>query len=94
MSGGAVLFKVVKTAQSRERTERTLLWCDPGSSQARFRGRRNAAAGVIRHFDCHVWFLITQVIMPAKADGIPVISGRCTGVPVQRPGSALLLIGR
>ena len=77
---GCAVSQVVKTAQSRGRTERTLLkasyFCSP---QAPSRGAGMLRTGVIRRFDVTLLFAITQVITPTSADAFPVVDGGCTG---------------
>jgi hypothetical protein len=70
---GCAVSQVVKTAQSRGRTERTLLFAGA------LAGRRNAAdrldpSLLMSHYCCY-----TQLITPTSADELPVIGGRCTG---------------
>ena len=68
------VFQVVKTAQSRGRTERT------PALRRRPRGARGMLrTGLIRHFRCHITVCYTQLITPTSADDLPVAGGTCTG---------------
>jgi hypothetical protein len=52
--GGCGVFQVVKTTQSRGRTERTLFWDNFSYPQARLRGGAGMLrTDVTRHFNCH-----------------------------------------
>jgi hypothetical protein len=86
-SAGVCCFQVVKTAQSRGRTERTLLFAGAlaGRSTAspRYAGAGGTGGmpwtGLTRHFRCHITVCYTQLITPTSANELPVVGGRCTG---------------
>jgi hypothetical protein len=74
------VFQVVKTAQSRGRTERTLLYRITSALRRRaLAGRRDAADRRNTSLRCHVTVCYIQVITPASADVFPMVGGRCTG---------------
>jgi len=82
---GCAVSQVVKTAQSRGRTERTLLFAGAlarrsTASPTPRRGRRNIPrTGLTRHFRCHITVCYSQLITTRSADVLPVVGGRCTG---------------
>jgi hypothetical protein len=91
---GCAVSQVVKTAQSRGRTERTLLFAgalagrstaSPTARPAARRGRRgrrdrrNAGDRLDPSLLMSLTVCYTQLIMPTSADELPVVGGRCTG---------------
>ena len=77
-SAGCAVSQVVKTAQSRGRTERTLLFAGALAGRSTPAG----TGGMPRTgmtFWCHITVCYTQLITPTCADELPVVGGRCTG---------------
>jgi hypothetical protein len=79
VSGVCGVFQVVKTAQTRGRTERTLLYTVISALRRRaLAGRRNAAERRNPSLS-HELFATPEFITLASADAFPVVGGRCTG---------------
>jgi hypothetical protein len=85
--GGGV-SQVVKTAQSRGRTERTLLFT--GVPRGAFHGQPHGTPGQAGQAECRgqarpvtsdvtLTVCYTQLITPTSADELPVVGDSCTG---------------